>query len=74
MPVIVYINPELNARRYYDVWVEHDLFGECILVRSWGRIGCYGSQKTERFLNSARTNEKAKRIIASKSKRGYVAE
>ena len=36
------IDPSHNARRYYRLDVQPDLFGGWVLVREWGRIGTWG--------------------------------
>lgn len=39
---------------------------------SWGRIGTIGQSKTKSFYNNQRCEQEAKKLIASKIKKGYV--
>lgn len=39
---------------------------------SWGRIGTFGQSKTKKFYSEQQCERKAKEIIASKIKKGYV--
>lgn len=71
MGALYYINPEINARRFYSVWVEQDLFGESILIRNWGRIGTSGVTKIERHENLDDALRFAGKLIRRKMAKGY---
>jgi len=43
------IDPSRNMARFYVLSLQPTLFGEMSLVRSWGRIGTRGREKTELF-------------------------
>lgn len=43
------IDPARNMRRFYSLSVEHDLLGDALLVRRWGRIGTFGQSRRECF-------------------------
>ena len=40
------IDPERNRQRFYTLQLAPNLFGEWSLIRSWGRIGTSGQQRT----------------------------
>lgn len=44
------------------------------VVRHWGRNGTKGQTKVEKFWSGYQAQEHARKLIASKKKKGYVAE
>lgn len=50
------------------------LFGDWCVTREWGRIGSPGTVKVDHYADEATAIEQAARLMASKHKRGYVAE
>ncbi|MBY3314995.1 WGR domain-containing protein, partial [Rhizobium laguerreae] len=43
------IDASRNMARYYTLAIEPTLFGETAVVRSWGRIGRHGGERTDVF-------------------------
>ncbi|MBY3246345.1 WGR domain-containing protein [Rhizobium laguerreae] len=43
------IDASRNMARYYTLAIEPTLFGETAVVRSWGRIGRRGGERTDVF-------------------------
>ena len=73
MEFIYFEDPGINARRYYGLDVQSDLFGQIVLVRSWGRIGTRGVIKIEPY-ETVHAAELARfRLFRSKVKKGYRA-
>lgn len=68
------IAPIKNQRRFYDLSVALNLFGEWALVKEWGRIGSKGGQRRTEWHTSAETAlEALSAAKLSKERRGYVA-
>ena len=42
------IDHDRNMARFYSMQVQRTLFGECTLLREWGRIGNGGQQRQRR--------------------------
>ena len=69
------VMPEQNCYREYEIGVTQDLFGEWVLIRSWGRIG--GRHRTMAMMCPGREDaaKVAQRIAHRRLSRGYrVAE
>ncbi|NKL02779.1 WGR domain-containing protein [Rhizobium leguminosarum bv. viciae] len=43
------IDANRNMARYYTLAIEPTLFGEAAVLRSWGRIGRRGGERTDAF-------------------------
>ena len=65
------IDPEQNLSRFYTLVIERDLFGQVVLVRSWGRIGARGREIVEPYLDELEAGSALGRIAARKRRRGY---
>ena len=65
------VDPDLNMARFYRVEVLPDLFGEIIVERCWGRIGCAGQCKAASYPSSSLAEAAASRLISAKERRGY---
>jgi predicted DNA-binding WGR domain protein len=65
------VDPESGAARFYSVVVERDLFGQIVLVRSWGRIGTRGREMVEHHVSEAEAREAMDALIQAKRRRGY---
>jgi len=65
------IDPEQNLSRFYTLVIERDLFGQVVLVRSWGRIGARGREIVEPYLDELEAEAALERIAARKRRRGY---
>jgi predicted DNA-binding WGR domain protein len=72
MEVFHYRNPAINAYRFYTLTIYEDLFGHCLLERSWGRLGTNGQSLTETCTNYADALEKLRRLRVQKIKKGYT--
>ena len=71
MNILYFFNPNANARRFYSIEVTVDLFGEVLLVRRWGRIGCSGSVKADWFATPEAALKIMRQILKTKIRRGY---
>lgn len=66
------IDSSRNKRRFYQMTVQRDLFGEWVLMREWGRIGCAGRSKSEQFGHANLAAEKLSTVMKQKILRGYA--
>lgn len=65
-------DPSCNMHRFYGLEFATSLFGECGVVRHWGRIGTSGRSRTEWF-NEPQLAEAAFLILLkAKRRRGYA--
>jgi predicted DNA-binding WGR domain protein len=60
-----------NMARYYVLSIEPTLFGECALIREWGRIGPTGRRLSNPHANPAVAAEALEAWLARKLGRGY---
>lgn len=65
------INPEANMARFYSINVAPTLFGECSVLRCWGRIGTRGRTSVETWPTAGEAEAAADRTLRQKSRRGY---
>ena len=73
MIVKLYRLQNAAARRWYQLDVGLDLFGERVLVRRWGAAGSAHGGTSTTVLNSSEALERAVAgEIKRRSKRGYV--
>lgn len=73
MVIVYYKNPEINADRFYSMDVMCDLFGESILLRTWGRRGKNGKTLMVRYDNHEQATAAMLAIEKKKMRKGYVA-
>lgn len=66
------VDPQKNMARWYEIDVQPTLFGEFTVERHWGRIGATGQSKAFWFSDEDAADEMAKKVAATKLKRGYV--
>jgi predicted DNA-binding WGR domain protein len=66
------LDPSKNMARFYRITIEQSLFGDVLLVKSWGRIGTRGRAKVYEFANDGQAVEEFLRTLSSKRRRGYV--
>jgi predicted DNA-binding WGR domain protein len=71
--VLERIDPSRNMARYYVLSLEPTLFGNCAVVRDWGRLGAPGRRRSEFFEDGTNALMALDVWLARKSKRGYVA-
>ena len=65
------VDPACNMRRFYSLALATSLFGECGVVRHWGRIGSSGQSRTEWYEARDRAATELERMTARKRRRGY---
>lgn len=65
------IDTTTNANRFYRMEIIPGLFGDCSLVREWGRIGQPGQVRVDWFVDEAAAKDVRFDIQMKKSKRGY---
>jgi predicted DNA-binding WGR domain protein len=60
-----------NMARFYKMLLAPTLFGECALVREWGRIGSGGQVKADSYPNAGAALLAMQELVQAKYKRGY---
>lgn len=60
-----------NMARYYMLSIQPTLFGETAVIRSWGRIGKSGGEKSELFETEAQAALRFLELARRKRRRGY---
>jgi predicted DNA-binding WGR domain protein len=68
------IDPARNMSRFYQLGLQHDLFGGVLLMKEWGRIGARGRIMAEHYDTEALAAEALQRQAEWKRRRGYVAQ
>jgi predicted DNA-binding WGR domain protein len=58
--------------RFYRMLLAPTLFGECALVREWGRIGSGGTVRVDAFPNAGAALLALQAIVREKKRRGYT--
>ncbi|WP_425467366.1 WGR domain-containing protein [Rubellimicrobium roseum] len=51
----------------------HQLFGECGVVRHWGRIGASGQTRTDWYREAPEAETALQALLRVKRRRGYVS-
>lgn len=57
--------------RFYSVSVAPTLFGECSVIREWGRIGSCGTVRVKAYANSEVALLALEAAVHAKVRRGY---
>jgi len=70
--VLERVDPSKNMARYYVLSLEPTLFGDCAVVRDWGRLGAPGRRRSEFFDQSTDACLTLEAWLRRKCKRGYV--
>ena len=65
------IDPDRNMSRYYQLHIQPSLFGDCDLVREWGRIGSPGTIRTAIYPDQAAATAALADAVKRRHKRGY---
>ena len=65
------IDPDQNMSRYYQLHLQPGLFGDCDLVREWGRIGSSGTIRTSPYPTQAAATAALAEAVTQRHKRGY---
>ena len=60
-----------NMARYYALSLQPTLFGETAVVRTWGRIGRRGGEKSEAFATEREAVSHFLHLARKKRQRGY---
>lgn len=68
---LIRIDPSRNMARYCAMRVEPTLFGECALVREWGRLGRGGQARSTSYPSPAKAEQALEEWRPIKLKRGY---
>ena len=66
------IDPVRNARRFYKMSVQRDLFGCASLIRVWGRIGTCGRQMIDTYPDEGVAVNALMDLAKQKRRRGYA--
>ena len=66
------VDPSCNMRRFYSLALATSLFGECGLVRQWGRIGTSGQSRTDWYREAALAECARQKLLGQKQRRGYA--
>jgi predicted DNA-binding WGR domain protein len=61
-----------NMARFYAVSIEPSLFGDCALVRNWGRIGTKGRNRIDLYADRKDADDRLRHIVRIKRRRGYI--
>ena len=64
------VDPSCNMRRFYSVALATSLFGECGVVRQWGRIGTLGQTRTDWYDGSGPAEAARQQLLSQKQRRG----
>ncbi len=67
------VDPARNMRRFYQLYIEPDLFGGSLLVKQWGRLGTQGRSVAERFDDQALAVAALQSQAERKRRRGILA-
>lgn len=65
------IRPEENMFRFYRMSIVPSLFGDCSLVREWGRIGTAGMSRIDLYDREADALAALDVLRRAKLRRGY---
>ena len=64
-------DPSCNMHRFYGLELATSLFGECGVVRHWGRIGSSGQSRTDWYGQSPEAEAALQALLRTKRGRGY---
>jgi predicted DNA-binding WGR domain protein len=67
------VDPSCNMRRFYSLALAVSLFGECGVVRRWGRIGSSGRIRTDWYEDLGEAKSALRTLCKAKYGRGYGA-
>lgn len=68
---LTHIDPTRNMARFYTMRVQPTLFGECSLVREWGRIGRGGQVRLTAYETQDDAEAAMEKIRTAKIRKGY---
>ena len=67
------VDPSCNMRRFYSVALAVSIFGECGVVRQWGRIGTSGQTRTDWYGEAPKAAGALQALLRVKRRRGYLS-
>ncbi|MBC9883705.1 WGR domain-containing protein [Bradyrhizobium sp. INPA01-394B] len=70
--IVTRVDMHRNVARLYKLDIQPTLFGECSLVREWGRIGRAGTVRIETYSSRGQADIALISKWAQKRKRGYL--
>ena len=65
-------DPACNMHRFYGLELAISLFGECGVVRHWGRTGTSGRTRTDWFTEPQEAETAFQILLHAKRRRGYA--
>lgn len=65
------VDPDQNTARFYAMSLQPTLFGECAVVREWGRIGRGGQVKATPYPTREEAEQVLARLERLKQQKGY---
>jgi predicted DNA-binding WGR domain protein len=65
------VDPGRNRYRAYGLWLTQDLFGDWVLLRSWGRIGKTPQVQHSTFPSRSDAETLAQQLIRRRLLHGY---
>lgn len=68
---LTHVDPDRNMARFYTMSVQPTLFGECSVVREWGRIGKGGQVRETHHTTPQEAQALAEQILRQKLRKGY---
>lgn len=66
------VDPSCNMHRFYGLELATSLFGECGVVRHWGRVGTSGRSRTDWFTEPQEAEAAFLVLLQAKGRRGYA--
>jgi predicted DNA-binding WGR domain protein len=66
------VDPSCNMRRFYSLALATSLFGECGVLRSWGRLGTSGQIRTDWYKDPGEAKCALQALHKAKHRRGYT--
>lgn len=66
------VDASRNMARYYMLSIQPTLFGDVAVVRSWGRIGKRGGEKSDVFSTERDAASHFLELVRMKRLKGYV--
>ena len=69
--VLTRVDASCNMPRFYSLALAASLFGECGVVRQWGRLGTEGQRRTEWYVAHSEAESALQALLRAKQRRGY---
>lgn len=65
------VDPSCSMRRFYSLALATSLFGECGVMRQWGRLGSEGRRRTGWYEEPSEARSALPALLRAKRRRGY---